>query len=104
MLNDDYIKYVTPYIQKLGYIKHPYVGNNGMYLRMEKDGFINIFLDQHINREVIHFQKCFNNDHDYKKVINEYFYNVDDLITFVTKFHIKINRLQKIKKLNERGR
>ena len=100
MLNDDYIKYAIPSIEKLGYIKHP-LGSDS-YLLSEKDGYINIYLDKHINREVIHFQKCFNNDTNFKKIINEYFYNVDDLINFVTKFHIKNIRLQKLKKLNEK--
>lgn len=104
MLLDDYLKYAIPYIEKIGYKKHPHVGENNIYLLIEKDGFINIYLDKHINREIIHFQKCFNNDFNYKKIINEYFYNVDDFLTFVRKTHLKNIRREKIKKINERGR
>jgi len=101
MLYDDYIKYVIPFIEKTGYIKHPHIKVNcTSYLLTEKEGYINIYLDKHINRDIIHFQKCFNDDPNFQKIINEYFYNVDDLITFVKKFHIKNIRLQKLKKLN----
>jgi hypothetical protein len=105
MLLDDYLKYAIPYIEKIGYKKHPHIGaNNNIYLLIEKDGFINIYLDKHINGEIIHFQKCFNDDFNYEKIINEYFYNVDVFLTFVKKTHLKNIRREKIKKINERVR
>jgi len=58
MLEDDYKKYVIPFIKNIGYVIHPYVNKN--YLFSSNDGYINIYYDDIKN--IIHFQKCFYQD------------------------------------------
>lgn len=103
MLREDLIKYGIPIIEKFGYIKHPNlkINNETNYLLTEIDGYINICMDLDMNKDVIWFQKCFYGDVELEKVINEYFYTVNDFITFIKNFHIKIERCKKLEKINK---